>query len=107
MKLISEFASLLLRANLKFYSLGKTTILYKIKVKKMVTTVPTIGFNVETIKVRDGVEFTVWDVGGQNMLRTTWNHYYETTDGTTVLAEFSFKNNSARTCDHFRPHICY
>ncbi len=60
---------------------GKTTILYKIKVKKLVTTVPTIGFNVETIQVKDGVEFTVWDVGGQTMLRSTWNHYYENTDG--------------------------
>ena len=27
---------------------GKTTILYKLKVGKIVTTIPTIGFNVET-----------------------------------------------------------
>ena len=29
---------------------GKTTILYKFKVGEVVTTVPTIGFNVETVR---------------------------------------------------------
>ena len=33
---------------------GKTTILYKLKLGEVVTTIPTIGFNVETVR-RGGV----------------------------------------------------
>ena len=29
---------------------GKTTILYKLKLGEIVTTIPTIGFNVETVE---------------------------------------------------------
>ena len=43
---------------------GKTTILYKLKLGDVVTTIPTIGFNVETVEYKN-IEFTVWDIGGQ------------------------------------------
>ena len=43
---------------------GKTTILYKLKLGEVVTTIPTIGFNVETVEYKN-ISFTVWDVGGQ------------------------------------------
>ncbi len=43
---------------------GKTTILYKLKLGEIVTTIPTIGFNVETVEYKN-INFTVWDVGGQ------------------------------------------
>jgi hypothetical protein len=62
------------------FSLGKTTILYKLKLGEIVTTIPTIGkfevlylgiihfvligFNVETVEYKN-ISFTVWDVGGQ------------------------------------------
>jgi hypothetical protein len=41
---------------------GKTTILYKLKLGEIVTTIPTIGFNVETVEYKN-ISFTVWDVG--------------------------------------------
>lgn len=44
---------------------GKTTILYKLKLGEIVTTIPTIGFNVETVEYKN-INFTVWDVGGQD-----------------------------------------
>ena len=44
---------------------GKTTILYKLKLNETVTTIPTIGFNVETVSPSKHITFTVWDVGGQ------------------------------------------
>lgn len=31
---------------------GKTTILYKLKLGEIVTTIPTIGFNVETVEYK-------------------------------------------------------
>merc|ERR1712004_346584 len=43
---------------------GKTTVLYKLKLGEVVTTIPTIGFNVESVQYKH-INFTVWDVGGQ------------------------------------------
>jgi ADP-ribosylation factor protein 1 len=37
---------------------GKTTILYKIKLNEQICTIPTIGFNVETVTPIKGVTFT-------------------------------------------------
>ena len=37
---------------------GKTTILYKLKLGEVVTTIPTIGFNVETVEYKN-ISFTV------------------------------------------------
>ncbi|KAK1316549.1 ADP-ribosylation factor 1 [Acorus calamus] len=49
---------------------GKTTILYKLKLGEIVTTIPTIGFNVETVEYKN-ISFTVWDVGGQGYIQST------------------------------------
>ena len=38
---------------------GKTTILYKLKLGHSVTTIPTVGFNVETVAYKN-VKFNVW-----------------------------------------------
>jgi GTPase SAR1 family protein len=42
---------------------GKTTLMYKMKLGEVVTTIPTIGFNVETVII-DDKNLTMWDVGG-------------------------------------------
>lgn len=55
---------------------GKTTILYKLRLGEVVNTHPTIGFNVETLKYKK-IEFTVWDVGGQDKIRPLWRYYLE------------------------------
>jgi small GTP-binding protein len=57
---------------------GKTTILYKLKLGEVVSSVPTIGFNVETLEYKK-IKFTVWDVGGQDKIRLLWRHYYQNT----------------------------
>ena len=44
----------------------------------MVTTIPTIGFNVETVQ-HNSVSLTMWDVGGQDKIRPLWQHYYRNT----------------------------
>jgi len=59
---------------------GKTTTLYKLKLGEVVTTIPTIGFNVETVEYKN-INFTVWDVGGQDKIRPLWRHYYQNTQG--------------------------
>ncbi|EFA80852.1 hypothetical protein PPL_06441 [Heterostelium album PN500] len=55
---------------------GKTTLLYRLKIGEIVSTIPTIGFNVETIEYKN-INFTVWDIGGQYKIRT--RHYYQNT----------------------------
>lgn len=42
---------------------GKTTILFKLKLGEVVQSIPTIGFNVETVEFLN-CKFNVWDVGG-------------------------------------------
>ena len=43
---------------------GKTSVLYKLKLNEMVTTIPTVGFNVENVKYKN-LDMTIWDVAGQ------------------------------------------
>jgi len=65
---------------------GKTTILYKMKLGEVVTTIPTIGFNVETVEYKN-INFTVWDVGGQDKIRPLWRHYYQGTQGLIFVVD--------------------
>jgi ADP-ribosylation factor 1/2 len=52
----------------------------------VVTSVPTIGFNVESVEYRN-ISFTVWDVGGQNKLRSLWRHYYQGSSGLIFVVD--------------------
>ncbi|KAL8275758.1 hypothetical protein Esti_000321 [Eimeria stiedai] len=65
---------------------GKTTILYKLKLGEVVTTIPTIGFNVETVEFKN-ISFTVWDVGGQDKIRPLWRHYFSNTHGIIFVVD--------------------
>ena len=65
---------------------GKTTILYKLKLGEVVTTIPTIGFNVETVEYKN-ISFTVWDVGGQDKIRPLWRHYYQNTQALIFVVD--------------------
>ena len=67
---------------------GKTTILYKLKLGEVVSSVPTIGFNVETVEYKN-IKFTVWDVGGQTKIRLLWRHYYANTQGLIFVVDSS------------------
>ncbi|KAK9779141.1 putative ADP-ribosylation factor 1 [Seiridium cardinale] len=87
---------------------GKTTLLYRLKVRhalipnhddppspshtsynrkpptgrptprEVVTTIPTIGFNVESVTYKN-LNFNVWDLGGQTSIRPYWRCYYSNT----------------------------
>lgn len=65
---------------------GKTTILYKLQLGEVVTTIPTIGFNVETVEYK-GTRLTMWDVGGQDKIRPLWRHYYQNTDALIFVVD--------------------
>lgn len=57
-----------------------SAILYKLKLDSDVTTIPTVGFNVETVTYKN-TKFNVWDVGGQDKIRPLWRHYFSGTQG--------------------------
>jgi small GTP-binding protein len=67
---------------------GKTTILYKLQLGETITTMPTIGFNVETV-VYKNLRMVVWDVGGQSKIRKLWRHYYQGTQGLIFVVDSS------------------
>ncbi|KAI0179407.1 ADP-ribosylation factor 6 [Hypoxylon sp. FL1284] len=67
---------------------GKTTILYKLKLGQDVTTIPTVGFNVETVTYKN-IKFNVWDVGGQDKIRPLWRHYFSGTQGLIFVVDSS------------------
>ncbi|KAK5584789.1 hypothetical protein RB653_006406 [Dictyostelium firmibasis] len=55
---------------------GKTTMLYKMKTNKIHKTIPTIGFNWETIEFKHSY-FMIYDVrGGCSKNNGLWKHYY-------------------------------
>ncbi|KAK9146549.1 hypothetical protein Sjap_006452 [Stephania japonica] len=84
---------------------GKTTTLYKLHLGEVVTTHPTVGSNVEELVYKnirfeiicivynsDGVEvngnaLSVWDLGGQDRLRTSWATYYRGTHAVIVVID--------------------
>merc|ERR1712125_122256 len=67
---------------------GKTTILYKLKLGKVVTTIPTIGINVETIDY-GRFAFTTWDIGGRDKSRALWRHYFAGTQAIVFVVDSS------------------
>ncbi|KAK3104170.1 hypothetical protein FSP39_025012 [Pinctada imbricata] len=64
----------------------RSAILYKLKLGQSVTTIPTVGFNVETVTYKN-VKFNVWDVGGQDKIRPLWRHYYTGTQGLIFVVD--------------------
>jgi ADP-ribosylation factor 1/2 len=77
---------------------GKTTILYKLKLDENVTTIPTIGFNVETVQYKK-VNFTMWDVGGQDKIRPLWRHYFSNTNACIFVVDSNDKDRMGEACD--------
>lgn len=65
---------------------GKTTLLYQLKNGETVKTIPTFGFNVETIDYKN-FNFTIWDAGGQDKIRILWKNYYHLTDGLIFVVD--------------------
>ncbi|CEG45372.1 adp-ribosylation factor [Plasmopara halstedii] len=65
---------------------GKTTLLYKIKLGERINTIPTIGFNVETFEY-ENITFTAWDIGGQEKIRSLWQHYISNNEAVIFVVD--------------------
>jgi small GTP-binding protein len=69
---------------------GKTTILFQLKLGQPVSTVPTVGFNVETVRIQN-MQLTITDVGGQTKLRPLWRHYFYSAHALIYVVDSSDK----------------
>lgn len=71
---------------------GKTTVLYNLKLGSVGQTIPTIGFNVESVEYKN-IKFTMWDIGGQHKIRPLWKYYFK---GTQALIFVVDSNDTER-----------
>lgn len=69
-------------------SAGKTTILYRLQLGEVISTIPTIGFNVETVEYKN-IQLQVWDLGGQSSIRPYWRCYYADTAAIIYVVDAS------------------
>lgn len=58
---------------------------------EVVTTIPTIGFNVEQVTYKN-LKFQVWDLGGQTSIRPYWRCYYSNTDAIIYVVDSADKD---------------
>lgn len=68
---------------------GKTTLINYLKPKKAVSsaeTVPTIGLNTEEF-AKNGVQFTAFDMSGQNRYRNLWEHYFKDAEAIVFVVD--------------------
>jgi len=65
---------------------GKSTVLYQFLLNEVVVTSPTIGSNVEEVKFKN-MKFLMWDIGGQESLRTSWASYYTGTKAVIMVID--------------------
>ena len=62
---------------------GKTTVLYRFKLRAPVHTIPTIGFNVEEVPLQN-TTFCIWDISGRAAM---WHHYYQDMTGIIFVVD--------------------
>ena len=66
---------------------GKTHVLYALSMgQPLDNSIPTIGFNVETIQCKS-TTIQAWDLGGQNRLREMWSYYYDEVSGIIFVVD--------------------
>lgn len=65
-------------------NLSKTKVLRLLN--DVVATTPTIGSNVEEI-VYKNIHFVMWDIGGQQSLRSSWSTYYVNTRAVIMVID--------------------
>lgn len=75
---------------------------------EVVHTSPTIGSNVEEIVVKN-THFLMWDIGGQESLRSSWNTYYSNTEVPPTRPLLSDRHAPGFTATAGKPqnrHVC-
>jgi small GTP-binding protein len=80
---------------------GKTTLLYRLsRGSDVVTTIPTIGFNVETVQFKR-TDFVCWDVGGCDKIRPLWRHFLEGVDLLVLVVDAKDRDRISSAYEEF------
>ena len=82
-------------------AVGKTKLLYKLKLNEDVMTIPTIGFNVETIPYKEK-EIIMWDIGGGDKIKELWKHYFGTMKCIIFVIDISNKSRMEEYIETFK-----
>ena len=80
---------------------GKTSLLYGLKLGTVITTIPTIGFNVETLTSKNA-EFTCWDIGGPDRIRPLWIHYFAETAAIIYVIDANDRERLGEACQELQ-----
>eukprot|EP00656_Telonema_subtile_P037961 TRINITY_DN4243_c0_g1_i2.p1 TRINITY_DN4243_c0_g1~~TRINITY_DN4243_c0_g1_i2.p1 ORF type:complete len:167 (-),score=38.25 TRINITY_DN4243_c0_g1_i2:277-777(-) len=83
-----EAVLLVFRRLVAHHCSGKTTLMYQWVVHKAVATSPTVGFEYSTVRHNDYM-FTVWDLGGEDKIRSLWRHHYSGIDAVVFVVDSS------------------
>lgn len=67
-------------------SVGKTTLLYRLKFGEKITVTPTIGFNVESFQYKD-LHLNAWDLGFGGKMRPLCQHYYKGSNAVIIMID--------------------
>jgi ADP-ribosylation factor-like protein 1 len=67
---------------------GKTSVLYRLSLGVLVKAQPTIGSNMEELRMQS-LKIAAWDVGGGENMRRAWLSYFEDIDGLVFLVDSS------------------
>lgn len=66
----------------------------RMQLNEIVSTVPTLGFNIETVKYKN-LTFQMWDLGGQTSIRPYWRCYFP---NTSIASSFGFNCRCCYFC---------
>lgn len=66
---------------------------------------PTIGFNVESIKIAPGLEITVWDSNGNEFIRPLWRYNFKNADGIIWVVDAQDRERFQQSSQEFQKVI--
>jgi ADP-ribosylation factor protein 1 len=82
-------------------AVGKTSLLYKLKLNENIQTIPTIGFNVESIEYKNR-KFYMWDIGGGCGIKNFWSHYMKNSNCLIFVIDISTKDRINEYIESFQ-----
>uniref|UniRef100_A0A0B6ZUF3 Uncharacterized protein n=1 Tax=Arion vulgaris TaxID=1028688 RepID=A0A0B6ZUF3_9EUPU len=83
---------------------GKTTMLYHMKLGEFVSTIPTIGHNIETVHL-DGIDITCWDLSSRGVMSKLWQVYYPNTQGFVFMIDSSRRDELDDSLNEFLTYV--
>ena len=73
-------------------SSGKTSLMYKAKLKEHIKVHPTMAFNVECVNATKKLKYRIWDIGGRESNRPLWKAYVRRTEGVVFVVDSTDSN---------------